>query len=121
MAEQLLSIPGEITKITTLAHNSMRLQIDSQENVLPELVSQIFQMTDKVGYFCFLPEERPIAAEEVIDLPQIKLDDDEVKTPSQRLRGVIYLYAKQRKEADTELFYRRCMEKFIKNIKEKLL
>ncbi len=118
--ESLMSIPAEITKVESKPNGAFRLQVDSQENIPAEMRSRIFNELDKMGYFCFLPELRPIAAEEVVSLPPLKLQEDETKTPSQRLRAVIYLLAKKRNEADTELFYRRCMEKLIDQIKDKL-
>jgi hypothetical protein len=121
MEEQLLSLPGEITKVTTMSHNSVRLVIDSQENVDSEIMAKLFSMSGKVGYFNFLPEIRPIQIADVLELPPIERQEDETKSPAQRLRAVIYVLGKQKGEKDMELFYRRIMDKLIEQVKEKLI
>ena len=60
---------------------------------------------------------------ETTELPPIqKLDEDE-KSPSERLRAVLFIYWKQNTDQtqDFELFRRRWMKKTINAIKEQLL
>ena len=117
---KIFSIPGEISKATTMANGALRIQVDSQESIPSDQIARLFQMTEKVGYFCFLPEMRPIEADEVIGLPKLAKDDSRVKPHSQRLRAAIYVLGQQRGERDSELFYARMMESLIEQVKAKL-
>jgi hypothetical protein len=93
---------------------------DSQENIGQEEMARIMGNLGKVGWMCFLPEERKIDALDVVSLPEIKLEKDE-KSPSQRLRAVLFVYWQQKKPTeDFEQFYFSQMNKFIEHIKEKL-
>lgn len=122
-AGELLQIPATITKVQTMSHRSVRLVIDSQEELGPEVVSRLMDFYEKLGWFCFLPE-RKINLEEVKELPEIK-DETDTKTPSQRLRGVIFVEwgaksAEYKEKYPFEVFYRGQMEKIIEDRKEKL-
>ena len=120
MEDKLFSLPGEISKVTTMAHGAVRIQVDSQEDIPSELVGRLFKVTYKQGYFAFLPELKPIEAEDVIDLPPLPEDDSMKKSHSKRLRDVIWVWGEQRGEKDQALFYARNMERIIDQIKEKL-
>ena len=56
------------------------------------------------------------------DIPTDDAEDDESKTPSQRLRSVFYVYWKQHKKdkIDFNSYYRREMEAIIETVKKKL-
>lgn len=120
MQETILSIPGEISKVESKPNGAFRLWVDSQESIPPEQRAKVFNTLDKPGYFCFLPEMRPIAADEVVGLPPLKLQEDETMTPAQKLRWLIGKLAKQKGERDAETFYRRVMQRFCDQISEKL-
>lgn len=100
-----------------------RIQVDTQENITPEQLSELFALHDKVGWFFFLDKpEVKINRSDLPDIPDVSLEDGE-KSPSQRLRAVLYIYWQQRtdKTQDFELFYRRWMERTIESIKQQLL
>ena len=48
----MLKIPSTISKIVTLADNTVRLQVDCQE-VAPESEAEIFKLRNQLGYFVF--------------------------------------------------------------------
>ena len=120
--DAMLSIPAEITKATTMANGVIRLQIDSQENINPNLIAKLFSMVNKIGFACFLPELRPIVPADVIDLPKLELTpEDGDRSPAQRLRASFYILWEQKgKDGDFEAFYRARMERIINAVKEKL-
>lgn len=112
-----VSIPATITKVTTMADKSVRLQVDTQE-LDPETKSGVFEMHDKLGYFFFA--EKEIRQIDTSKLPEIVLDEGE-RSPSQRLRAALFVYHEQQKIKEPfEIFYRRSMDKFINQVKEKL-
>lgn len=92
--EKLLTIPSTISKVVSMAHKSLRLQIDTDEELSEDTMSKIMQKFDKRGYFCFL-EDTQIAEKDVLDLPPLPKDDAEQKSPSQRLRARMWIYYKE--------------------------
>lgn len=59
--------------------------------------------------------------EDSLDIPEIKTDDVNRKTQSQRLRNVLYVYWDQKKiKEDFNVFYKREMDKVIDHYKGKL-
>ena len=116
-----LCVPAFISKLTTLVgDNTLRLTVDCQE-MTPEQEGELLRLKRKIGWFFFLEKVQEI---DLNELPEIKLEEWE-KSPSERLRGVLYWYWKQRndeKKIQTpfEAWYRDQMERIITQIKEKL-
>lgn len=95
-----------------------RIIVDTQELITPEQLAELFALHEKVGWFFFL--DKPEAVIDTAKLPDIQLEDGE-KSPSQRLRAVLYIWWQQNgSKDDFELFYRRWMERTISQVKEKL-
>jgi len=85
----------------------------------PEQTAQVFLQKGRTGYFHF--SEQVIKEEEIKDLPEIRTERGE-KTPSQRLRSVLYVLWQQSKSTlSADQFYREKMEEHINSIKAKLL
>ncbi len=97
---------------------SLRLHVDTQENLTDETMSRVMSLLDKYGHFCFL-EDREIDTLDLVTIPPLPSKEKGEKSKSQRLRAVMYLVAKQR-GVDTELFYNQQMESLIEKYKEKL-
>ena len=119
--------PGIITKIITMADNTLRVQTDCQEmNFENEAI--LMKLRNKYGYFLF-KEGDPFIEKDLLnlsDLPPIKKGDKE-KTDSQRQRAVLYLLWKQGdkkdlfgNDCDDEIFYHQYMNKIIEHLKSKL-
>ena|SRR5690606_19939706 len=112
-----ITIGSTISKITTMADRSLRLQVDTQE-LSSEEMAQIFPLYGKYGYFGFAEH---IDNVDIKDLPPVVVDKDE-KSPSQRLRGVLYvLWEQTGKKGTFEVFYRIKMEEIINHFKDKLV
>lgn len=112
-----VSIPATITKVVTMADKSVRLQVDTQE-LDAEMKRAVFDMHDKLGFFFF--DEAEIRQIDTSKLPPITLDEDE-KSPSARLRAVLFvLHAQQKSKESFDIYYRRFMDKIINQVKEKL-
>lgn len=121
MAKELLQIPSQITKVETLLDRTLKLTIHTQELTASDKAI-LFELQNKIGWFVFA--EAVLEPEDLVDLPKIKPEFRSEKTPSERLRSVIYVYWEQKggKKAlgDFDSFYKNYIEKIIENIKEKL-
>ena len=116
--KEVLKVPSVISKITTMSDGGLRLQVDTQE-IASEDAGKVMLLRNKIGVFVFADAD--IKEEDVKDLPEIKLEEKE-KSPSTRLRSVLFLLWDQGKKTEEpfEIYYRRTMEKFIDTVKEKL-
>lgn len=65
-------IPATISKVTTMADKSVRVQVDTQE-ITPDDRAYIFGLHDKLGYFVFA--EQPLKELDLKDAPEIVLDE----------------------------------------------
>jgi hypothetical protein len=124
MSESLLQIPSEITKVVTMSHDSLRLQVDTQESLTAVAQAMVFGFKGKPGVFAFAKSE---IKESDLIVPDYKPNEDELKSPSQRLRGVFYLLWQQRGKkdkftnlCDSDTYYRQMMEEVIEFYKSKL-
>lgn len=113
----MLKTPSTISKVVTLADNTVRLQVDCQE-LSPESEAEIFLQRGKLGYFVFAAQGDITDT----DIPTEQIEFKGEKTPGQRLRGVLYKLWEQDHAGfkDYETFYRSRMERLITQIKEKL-
>jgi hypothetical protein len=114
----MFQVPSYITKITTMRDRSLRLQVDTQE-LKPDESAKVFDLYDKFGFFLF--KDSDIKPED-LDIPDVKPEFKSDKSPSQRLRGVIYRYFEQLDNHNIPFddFYKKEMEKIIEHYKSKL-
>ena len=112
----MLPIPSTISKVSTLADQTVRITVDCQE-MSAETLAEIFSHRGGYGFFHFT--ERPKEIEEK-DIPEVNLEKWE-KSPSARLRAVLYrLWEQVKTDLDFEVWYRSNMDNLIEGIKEKL-
>lgn len=118
MDEMILQVAGEISKVETMRGGALRLKLDTQENISPEVRTKVIAMTEKLGWFTF--SIRRIQPEDILSLPELKKEED-TKTPAQRIRSVLYLlWKKEGENGDFDAFYANHMEKLIDYIKAKI-
>ena len=118
---EILQVPATLLKYESKANHAIKLTFESQENMSPALLSNIIDKLDKVGYLNFAV--RKIEAEDLVNLPEIDpVKYDETKSPSQRLRAVIFLYHKQKggEKKNFREYYLKAMERLINQYKEML-
>ncbi|NHZ85788.1 MAG: hypothetical protein GWP19_07895 [Planctomycetia bacterium] len=120
MDKEIFQVPAEINKLTTMINGSIRLQIDTQENITADHLRVLLDSMNKVGWFNFAIRE--IEAADMIDLPKISVSKTDSKTSSQRLRNTIYVLHIQKggSKDNFEVFYNSYMEKMIDFVKSKL-
>jgi len=91
--EELLQLPATIEKVETMSNRSLRLKVDTQENLNDEQRARIMQMADKLGYFLFAVQK--VKPEDMVDLPEIKSLKGE-KSPSKKLHDRMFVYFKKK-------------------------
>ena len=118
-------IPAIVSKITTMSDKGIRLQVDTQE-VSAQQAADLMLLHQIYGHFFFAKSDREAQDTEDIDvdnLPPLVLDTGE-KTPSQRLRAVLYRLWEQSNEHTAKTsnqFYLDKMEELINHYKKKLI
>lgn len=130
MKDMPLQIPAYLESYKSTMTKGVKLTFSTNENIDANLLSNILSLQNKLGYLFFGAEL--IEAEDLAQLP--KIDKNlyaEAKTPSTRLRSVIYLWHKKNEEEKGvvdqvdinktfQTFYDAIMEKLINYCKEKL-
>lgn len=117
MSQIIFKAQGQIGKVETLADGGNKVTVYTQE--LPwERMTELFSLRNKAIHF--LMSEGEIDEKEV-PTEEIKLET-QYKTPSQRLRGVIWRLWEQgnQKQPFDTVFYPQAMEKIINQLKERL-
>lgn len=98
--KELLKVPATISKITTMADKTLRLQVDTQE-IKPESAAKLMLMNDNLGVFVFSISD--IKVEDLVELPEVKVEKGQ-KTPSQRLRSRLYVFFTEHLKKDKKDF-----------------
>ena len=120
--EKLTPIPALFNGIKSLADASLRLTFETQDIVtIPEDVrDEIMSKLRKQGYLLF------VLGGDKVDLDSLEIPENAPefkgdKTPSQRLRGVLFVLWKQLGEKGAwAAFYEAEMEKITNHYKSKL-
>lgn len=119
--DKLFQVPATISKVTSMANRSVRIQADTQENLTDDQMGTLMSQVEKYGHWCFLPDDREIDTLDVIDLPPLKAREEDERSPSTRQRAVLFILWKQNGEkGDFDTFYRAKIEQYINAVKEKL-
>ena len=116
----MLLIPASLTSYRTLADRTFRLIFGSNE-LTPEQSTELHRNLMQFGYLAFKGD--PFKKEELEYLDGIEVSyEDTTKTPSKRLRAVLYkLWEKDPTGyTDYNLYYQFQMEKIISHYKSKL-
>jgi hypothetical protein len=116
-----LVLPVGVETIATRHDGSVKIVMGTYE-LNTESAVKLFDLR-KTEALMYLSSEN-ISQEELDALDGFKLSSEknDGKTPSQRLRSVLYVYWKQHKQNDIEfdIFYLRYMNRLIDRIKDKL-
>ena len=124
--KDIFKAPATISKITTMADRTIRLQIDCQEmSVEDEAI--VLKSRNKIGWFLFGETEMTEDDLNKMNLPDFAPTEKGDKTPSQRLRAVLFLIWKQKgkkdiygQPCDFDTYYKQILESLIGQYKEKL-
>ena len=116
-----------IIKLTTLtgirrkADKSVSLSFNTTQEQSSEEFKQLDEMFQQTCVVAIKPEETPFLDTEIKDLDALDLDlEDTTKTPSKRLRNVLYRLWVQEGKGEFKDFYKTRMEILIVQIKNRL-
>lgn len=110
----MLKLQAYLTGFGSRSDGSASVRFATQELTTAEF-SQLKDHLNGFGWMVF--DENGISTE---DIPK-EIVEDKDKSPSKRLRAVLFILHKQKGvERDFETWYRGYMEKLIENVKEKL-
>lgn len=122
MENDLLFIPCAIESISTRKDKTLKIIIATQELNPRSMSNLLDQWSNGYGIMAFKKEEFNIEEKELLE--SIKLNQEELnnKTPSQRLRAVLYILYTKNNEGfnDFTNYYLSKLEKIIKSITNKI-
>lgn len=118
--KKLFQVPAVVSGIKTLrGDKTIRLQIDTALELQPEEVALLWSLYEKQGHFLF--KEAEIKEEDTLSVPDTAPEFKNDKTPSQRLRNVIYVFWEQNGATGSfDDFYKKQINKLIDKIKGEL-
>lgn len=115
----MILLPAQIETITTRKDKTVKITLGTQE-LTPAQAAEIFQLNQK---FCYTAiKEETFQADEVDAIESLKTDLESEKTPSQRLRAILYVNYQQKPEGykDFTTYYQAKMERICEHYKSKL-
>lgn len=115
----MIIIGSIIESIASRKDKTVRLTIGTQE-MTPEQAAQLFGMSQQFCYVAIKKED--FNPTEVDTIASLKTDMENIKTPSQRLRAILYRNYEQDGEGyqDFATYYVAKMEKICDHFKSKL-
>ena len=122
MDKMVFQIPGVIVRDKSLVGGARQYVIESQELLSPELLQRLISLENKVGWFTFSVEV--IEADDILKLKDIPIDKsryEDGKSPSQRLRAVLYRIHEKSidpKKESFQQYYDRILEGLINKYKD---
>lgn len=116
---QIILIAGQIESISTRKDKTLKLTIGTQE-LSPSQTGEVFTLNQDFCYFGIKQEPFTDSEESLIDT--IKTEYANYKTPSQRLRGILFVYYHQDNKGykDFSTYYMAEMERICEHYKSKL-
>ena len=115
----MILLPAQIESINTRKDKTLKVTIGTQE-LTPSDAAQVFQLNQQFCYLAIKPE--PFSKDETETIDSLKSDLTTAKTPSQRLRGILYLNYQQDNKgfSDFTTYYTSEIEKICEHYKNKL-
>lgn len=113
----MFKVPAYLTRFSTRADGGIGLSFVTQEMPSQDL-AELHKHLNTFGWILYSPYET--VQPTIEDVPKQVLEDGQ-KTPSQRLRAVMFLvWDKTDKSIDFNTFYTKQMDKLIEHYKTKL-
>ena len=114
--KDLFLLPATLQRVYRKADRSVKLTFETNLEISPAEFAAMDAAHTLDGWLHFAPNKESAQV-----VPGEKAETGS-KTPSQRLRGVLFvLWEQQGKEGDFEQYYKSKMEKLINIIKDKLV
>lgn len=115
----MITIGGQIEAISSRKDKTIKLTIGTQE-LNPSQAAELFNLTQQFCYLALKPEY--FTKEETELISDLKTDIDNIKSPSQRLRNILYVNFQQDNKGYSTFtnYYQAEMEKICEHFKNKL-
>ena len=117
----MIVLAAQLESVSTRKDKTVKLTFGSQE-LAPQEAGNIMSLANSFCFLAIKPETFTVTEKEI--LTQIKADQmtNTAKTPSQRLRGVLYVLFTQNNEGfdKFDAFYIFKLEQMIEHFKSKL-
>lgn len=113
----MILIPSNLDTISTLKDGTIKLVFETQE-LTPDKVGELFACRNKLGYLAFKPET--FEKDQIDLIESLKtIDIDEGKSPSKRMRGVLFRLWQQDNKGytDPNMYYQFRMNDLIDMLK----
>jgi hypothetical protein len=122
MENNLLFIPCAIESISTRKDKTLKIIIGTQELNPLSMSNLLDQWSNGYGIMAFKKEEFNIQEKELLESIKINQEELNTKTPSQRLRSVLYILYTKNNEGynDFTNYYLSKLEKIIQSITKKI-
>jgi len=117
MDQKMFQVPAQLDGISPLKDGGMSLRFHTQE-IPAESKVDLMNYYQTFGYLLFKPDEITVK-----EIPTKNSEGKTVKTPSQRVRGALWVLGKYKGlkvDAEQEIYYERRMERFLDQIKEEI-
>jgi hypothetical protein len=114
-------IPAQIEGIATRSDKTLKIVIGTQE-MPPDEAGRLFAMNQRLSYIAIKEENFESNEVKLIEGLDASGEDAKNRTPSQRLRAILYVLFKEdsRGHDSFDSFYSQHMEKLIQHFKDKL-
>jgi len=115
----MILLPSQVEGISSRKDKTIKLTLGTQE-LSPNQAAELFNLNQQFCYVAIKPE--PFTREESESIDSLKADLDNSKTPSQRLRGILYLNYQQDSKGykDFTTYYIAEVERICEHYKNKL-
>ena len=115
----MIIIAGQIESISTRKDRKLKIAIGTQE-LNPNESTDVFLLNQSMCYIGLKPE--PFTSNESNIIDSLKSDYDNIKSPSQRLRAILYRNYEKDSEGfkDFNIYYSHKIEKLCEHFKSKL-
>ena len=115
----MILLAGQIESIATRKDKTLKVTIGTQE-LSPAETGAVFNLNQDFCYFGI--KQEPFTKDEEDTIDNLKADYENLKTPSQRLRGILFVSFQQDKKGykDFSSYYVGEMERICEHYKSKL-
>jgi len=116
----MILISGQIEALNTRKDKTIKITIGTQE-MNPNEFAELFSLNQQFAYIGIKPE--PFINNEIEIIESLKTEYDELKSPAQRLRGILYRIFEQNPDGfkDFNSYYIHKMEKLCDHFKNQLV
>lgn len=122
---KLIQFPAELTTYKTYATKpNVQVSFELQEALEPQHIAQLLSAKGQTGWLVFSPTQTQVRPE---DIPEIPVEPNLGKTPTQRLYSVLFVYFKHlqtekilKDDVNFNHWREDYMEKIIDMVKAKL-